>query len=111
MLVISEDANDELLNNKETDISDEEALAIWGKYVPVAVYAQNNGNTTAANDFRICQNKALALVTAAQRNIARKACYDALGKSLGTNMDNSSELKFGVSYDISNNPFNNDNLG
>lgn len=84
-LVISEDTADESLNNTGTNISDEEALTVWGKYVPVVMYAQNSGNDAysgAVNTFRTCQNKALSYKTVAERNAARKVCYDKLGSAL-----------------------------
>lgn len=99
-----------MLNNPETNISDEEALTIWGKYVPVVLYAQKNGYATQVNSFRACQNNALALKTAAHRNAARKACYDALASMLGNTMNNSSEFVFMASYNISDNRWNTDNL-
>jgi hypothetical protein len=110
-LIISDDTQDEVLNSQETDISDADALLIWGKYVPVVLYAQKNGYTTSVNDFRTCQNNALALSTAAKRNVARRICYESLSSTLGSAMSNSTELGFMTSYNVSDNRWNTENLG
>jgi predicted double-glycine peptidase/ElaB/YqjD/DUF883 family membrane-anchored ribosome-binding protein len=110
-LVISDDIQDEILNNQETNISDADALLIWGKYVPVVLYAQKNGYTSSVNDFRACQNNALALSTAAKRNAARRICYESLSSTLGSAMSNSTELGFMTSYNVSTiNPLSKENV-
>jgi hypothetical protein len=75
------------------------------------MYAEKNGYTTQVNAFRTCQNQALALNTAAKRNVARKACYTLLASSVGNAMGNSEEFMFMTSYTASSlNPWNKDHL-
>lgn len=109
-LIISDDTGDIDLNNVDTNISDADALRIWGKYVPVVLYAQKNGYKSAVDSFRICQNSALALTTAAKRNTARRMCYEDLSSTMGSAMSNSTELWFMTSYNISDNRWNTENL-
>lgn len=100
-LVVYEGAATGLLADPTTDISDDAAAAIWGKYVPVNVLAANNGNSAvkaAATAFADCTKKALALGSAAQRTAQRTVCYDTLAKAIGTNLNSSGELGFAASY-------------
>ena len=99
-LVISSDASNELLNDIATDISDEQARNIWGKYVPVAVYAANNGYTGAVNTFNTCIANALTQATVTQRNARRTLCYSQLAATLGSSMNLASEAKLFATYNI-----------
>ena len=105
-MIISDDITHSLLSDTSTDLSDTEAGTIWGKYVPVTVYARENKYNNAIDIFRLCQSRALSQPTAAMRTTERKICYDRLASNLGTAMDNTAELKFMTSYNISDNRWN-----
>lgn len=110
-LVISSGLENELLNDPTTTIEDAEAATIWGKYVPVVMYAQKNGYTTAVNTFRTCINRALSFKSVVERNYERQICYNALASTLGSTMNNTTELGFIASYNASYiNPGNHEHL-
>ena len=97
-LVISSDKDNLLLNDITTDMSDEVAANIWGKYVPVAVYAAQNGYSGAVSTFNTCIANALNLSTVAQRNSGRTACYNALGATLEGSLVKSTFGEVGMMY-------------
>ncbi len=113
-LVISSDTTNELLNDTTTDMSDEVAANIWGKYVPVYILATESGNTAAvnaANAFKVCIQNALTYSTVARRNAERTNCYNVLAKAVGGALTNTQELfleaKYGL-YAFSNSDYTNE---
>lgn len=72
-----------LLSDTSTNVSDEEAKIITGKYVPVALAAQNNGASKDAALFAQCMKDASSLTTAARR-AKQTTCYQNLGAGLST---------------------------
>jgi predicted double-glycine peptidase len=100
-LIISTNTEGEILNNAETDVSDEDAKGIWGKYVPVYLLAERSGNQGAINAstaFKTCINNALMNSTVSIRNSARANCYTVLGNTLRTALGYFDEILLGIKY-------------
>lgn len=90
VLIISSDKENAELNDKKTDISDEEAATIWGMYVPVYMLAYSSGDkeaNDAANAYVLCTNKAMQIVNKEQRNAERAKCYQKLGTGVGDGLN------------------------
>ncbi len=83
-LIISDDTSNDLLNATSTDLSNDYAAEVWGKYVPVAVAANGKSAaaTAAVTAFNICITNAMKTVNYTQRNNARAVCYTTLGTDL-----------------------------
>jgi predicted double-glycine peptidase len=71
-----------LLLDTTTNITDEEATTITGKYVPVAIAAASNGASAAASTFSQCMKTASFQPTTALRRTKQSQCYSALGAAL-----------------------------
>jgi predicted double-glycine peptidase/predicted nucleic acid-binding Zn-ribbon protein len=98
-LVIYDGELSEILADVSTNVSDEIASAIWGKYVPVYMLAERSGNNAAiiaASAFKTCINNAMKIVSVSQRNIARNVCYTKLGESVSDGLSNIQELSMRV---------------
>lgn len=99
--IISEGEAKGILADTSTDLSDDIAATIWGKYVPVSVIAAKSGNDAVKNAaavFAGCTRDALALSTAIQRNAQRKVCYVNLANTIGDSLNNSGETNFVTEY-------------
>ncbi len=86
-------------------ISDEEASAIWGMYVPVYMAVANSSSAAAqqaSRDFVTCTNSAMKITNSSQRKTAREVCYTKLAKTLGDALSLSQESTLNTKFDYGN---------
>ena len=99
VFIIAENSENATLLDISTDINDEEAKNIWGKYVPVVMAAYNMGKQKQVNEFVACTKLAFQYSDRNQRNTERAKCYTNLGKSLSPDLNFLEEVKLSIKVD------------
>lgn len=100
-LIITDNPTHQLLADPATTLADEDAAAIWGKYVPVSILAANSGDADArraAAAFESCIQNAMHITNAATRTDARSVCYAALARALGEGLNYAQETALATAY-------------
>ena len=98
VLIISNDVDSAILNDISTNISDEEAMLIWGKYVPVYMAVEGMGAEEKAvvDEFKQCVAKAIKVVNQKDRNSQRATCYTKLSEKLKSPLNYVEEIQLAI---------------